>query len=71
MTISKNLWGNTMEEKELNLTEEEEHLLKIIFKLGETLVYETGGFNSDSGDCIDANTLYELKQKLGIYEVVD
>ena len=60
-----------MSKEELNLTEEEEQLLKIIFKLGETLVYETKGFNSDNGNWIDRNTLYYLTQKLGIYEIVD
>ena len=55
----------------INLTDEEEQLLKIIFKLGETLIEETRGFNSYSGDLIDSNTLYDLKRKLGIYEIVD
>lgn len=60
-----------MEDKELNLTEEEQQLLKIIFKLGETLIYETRGFNPDkTGDFISSDTFYELKQKLGIYEIV-
>ena len=55
----------------INLTDEEAQLLKIIFKLGETLIEETRGFNSYSGDLIDSNTLYDLKRKLGIYEIVD
>ena len=60
-----------MEEKELDLTEEERELLKILFKVGETILYNLNySIVSDSGNYIDSNTLYDLKQKLGIYEIV-
>lgn len=63
-----------MEEKELNLNEDEKALLKILFKIGETVLYNLEYNIESRNGCyisIDSNTLYYLKEKLGIYEIVD
>ena len=58
-----------MEEKEF--TEEEKTLLRIIFKSAEALIQETGGgFIIDWPNAIDWHTLYQLREKLGIDDIV-
>lgn len=48
-------------------TEEELDLLKLIFELAETLVYN----KYVRENCYDsADTLYEIKEKLGISDIV-
>lgn len=50
-----------------DFTDEELKLLRIIFKGAETILYMK---REDNEDNYDINIFYNLKQKLGIFEVL-
>lgn len=51
-----------------DFTEDELEMLKLIFKSAEAILQLK---RTSNDDVYDINTLFYLKQKLGIYEIVD